>query len=116
MFGNFKVTELTSFKDVDTCPLRPAKYEKKPNCIFLVQKSARTPHQKLQIQVPLLCNKQTFVLRSGTTLSAKRSRCVEDILAARFICNHHSLSWLRDKMMYIKTNRLLTLTNSRYHG
>lgn len=38
MFGNFEVTELTSFKDVDTCPLRPAKYEKKPNCIFLVQK------------------------------------------------------------------------------
>lgn len=51
-------------------------------------KSARTPHQKLQIQVPLLCNKQTFVLRSGTTLSAERSRYLEDILAARFICNH----------------------------
>ena len=81
-------------------------------------KSARTPHQKLQIQVPLLCNKQTFVLRSGTTLSAERSRYLEDILAARIGLSAitDSLSWLRDKMMYIKTNRLLRLTNSRYHG
>ena len=43
--------------------------------------------------------------------------CLEDILAASFNCNHRQTQLTQGlKMMYIKANRLLTLTNSRFHG